>query len=322
MSRPSLRKERLAGDCAAEDVVEDPAFTKVYKFTLHGFGEMVKCLCCPFSPFSECGPIKVIEQGSVGVITRFGIFERAVPPGMYVYNVMTQRIQKVQMRMQTIEVPRQAAMTQDNLVVQVDAVTFVTVVDASRALFQVEDYRYAVKTLAASTLLRIIAEHSLQQIFTNRMQINAKLTQTMQEKTAAWGLQVSSVEMRDIAIPDAMQRAMAQIAEANREADAKVITAQGQKNAASILADAAEIMERQPISLQLQWFETLRQISSEKSSTVIVPDSVIGSFSDLCRASRADRATASMPLSTPLLGAVDGASAMPVTSATASTRIN
>merc|ERR1719375_2053373 len=102
-------------------------------------------------------------------------------------------------------------MTMDNLVVQVDAVTFVTVVDPSRALFQVEDYRHAVKTLAASTLLRVIAEHDLQQIFTNRMQINARLTQTMQEKTASWGLQVSGVELRDITIPDMMQRAMAQI---------------------------------------------------------------------------------------------------------------
>merc|ERR1719160_1574576 len=177
-------------------------------------------------------------------------------------------------------------MTQDNLGVKVDAVTFVTVVDPSRALFQVENYRNAVKILAASTLLRVISEHSLQQIFTNRAQINAKLTQTMQEKTAAWGLQVSGVEMRDITIPEVMQRAMAQIAEANREADAKVITAEGQRKAATILAQAAEIMERRPVSLQLQWFETLRQIASEKNSTVIVPDSLIGSLSELARTNR------------------------------------
>jgi hypothetical protein len=177
-------------------------------------------------------------------------------------------------------------MTQDNLSVKVDAVTFVTVVDPSRALFQVEDYRHAVKTLAASTLLRIIAEHDLQQIFTNRSQINTRLTQTMQEKTAGWGVEVSSVELRDITIPDAMQRAMAQIAEANREADSKVIVAEGQRRAAAIFADAAEIMNRQPMSLQLQWFETLTKIAGEKNSTVIVPDTLIGSFSDIARASR------------------------------------
>jgi regulator of protease activity HflC (stomatin/prohibitin superfamily) len=188
--------------------------------------------------------------------------------------------------MQTVEIPRQAAMTQDNMTVQVDAVTFATVVDPSRALFQVEDYRHAVKTLAQSTLLRILAEHTLQQVFTNRAQINARLTQTMQEKTAAWGLQVSGVEMRDITIPEVMQRAMAQIAEANREAEAKVITAEGQRKAATVLAQAAEIMEKRPVSLQLQWFETLRQIASEKNSTVIVPDSLIGSLSELARTNR------------------------------------
>merc|ERR1719375_2796276 len=160
-------------------------------------------------------------------------------------------------------------MTMDNLVVQVDAVTFVTVVDPSRALFQVEDYRHAVKTLAASTLLRVIAEHDLQQIFAERAKINDRVTQIMAEKTGDWGLQISGVEMRDIKIPESLQRAMAQIAEANREADAKVIVAEGQRRAADIFAQAAEVMDRQPTSLQLQWFETLRQIASEENSTII-----------------------------------------------------
>lgn len=279
------RQELLAGDAKPEDVVNDGLSTKVYKSALSFVGELAKCCCCPFL-ICSAGPVAIVEQGSVGVLTRFGRYERVLPPGIYVYNLMSQRIQKVQMRMQTIEIPRQAAMTQDNLSVQVDAVTFVTVVDASRALFQVESYKHAVTTLAASTLLRIIAEHDLQQIFTNRAQINIRLTQTMQEKTAGWGLEVSSVELRDITIPDAMQRAMAQIAEANREADAKVIVAEGQRKAASIFAGAAEIMQRQPMSLQLQWFETLTKIAAEKNSTVIVPDSLIGSLSDITRASR------------------------------------
>lgn len=192
------------------------------------------------------------------------------------------------MKMQALEIPRQDAMTKDNLSVQVDAICFVTVTEPARAIFEVSDYRHAVKTLAASTLLRVIAEHDLQQIFGERAQINDSLTKIMKEKTSVWGLDVSSVEMRDITIPKSMQRAMAQIAEANREAQAKVIVAEGQRNASHIFAQAAEAMERKPISLQLQWFETLRQIAAEKNSTVIVPDSMLGMAASASRASCGD----------------------------------
>eukprot|EP00401_Gymnodinium_catenatum_P078185 CAMPEP_0117553688 /NCGR_PEP_ID=MMETSP0784-20121206/50356_1 /TAXON_ID=39447 /ORGANISM="" /LENGTH=318 /DNA_ID=CAMNT_0005350807 /DNA_START=15 /DNA_END=971 /DNA_ORIENTATION=- len=262
------------------------ASTNVYKGVLHVVGEVMKCICCPLLPCCAIGPVCTVDQGSVGVMTRFGIFERVLPPGLYCYNVMSQNIMTVCMKMQTMEVPMQAAMTKDNLSVKVDAVTFVTVVDPGKAVFQVEKYQNAVKTLASSTLLRVIAEHDLQQIFGERQLINDRLTHIMQDKTHEWGLQVSGVEMRDITIPDVMQRAMAQIAEANREAQAKVIVAEGQRKAAFIFAEAAEAMERQPSSLQLQWFETLRQIASEKNSTVIVPDSVIGSLSDIARLGR------------------------------------
>jgi len=312
-----LQKERLAGDAKPEDVVKDGFSTKVYKAAISFAGELAKCVCCPLL-VCQAGPVVIVDQGSVGVLTRFGRYERVLPPGMYVYNIMNQRVQKVQMRMQTIEIPRQAAMTQDNLSVQVDAVTFVTVVDASRALFQVEDYKHAVKTLAASTLLRIIAENSLQQIFTNRAQINERLTQTMQEKTAGWGLEVSSVELRDITIPDAMQRAMAQIAEANREADSKVIVAEGQRKAAGIFAQAAEAMQRQPMSFQLQWFETLTKIAAEKNSTVIVPDSVIGSLSDIMRLARVATSDSSSTAGTLLPAASSGT----VVAAETSARMN
>lgn len=253
------------------------AITGVYRGALHGLGEALKCVAFPCLCLG-CGPMAVIEQGSVGVLTRFGVFERALPPGMYVYNCMSQDLQKVSMKMQAISIPRQAAMTRDNLSVVVDAVAFVTVIDAAKAVFAVEDYYKAAQTLAASMLLRAIGEHDLQEIFRDRARINERLTQTMQSKTAGWGLEVSSVELRDITIPDVMQRAMAQIAEANREAEAKVIVAEGQRKAAFIFAEAAEAMERQPMSLQLQWFETLRNIAAEKNSTVIVPDSLLGTL--------------------------------------------
>lgn len=263
--------------------VSSGVMPRVYRMTLEAWGEFVKGLCCPFLCCLSCGPIAVIEQGWVGVLTRFGVYERVLPPGLYVYNYMSQGVQKVNMKMQTIQVPQQAAMTKDNLSVRVDAVTFAIVTDPSRAIFQVQDYHHAVTILAASTLLRIIGEHDLKEIFRDRLKINTSLTRTMQEKTVEWGIQVASVEMRDITIPDTMQRAMAQIAEASREAESKVIVAEGQRRAASILADAAKVMGAEPLAFQLQWFETLRSISAEKSSTVIVSDSVVGPLADLAR---------------------------------------
>merc|ERR1711874_459033 len=115
----------------------------------------MKCLCCPFMCM-QCGPVMVVQQGFVGVLTRFGVFERVLSPGMFVFNWMSQRVTLVSMKMQTFQIQKQQAMTRDNLSVVVDAVTFVTVVDPRRAVFEVEDYQVALKNLAASTLLRII----------------------------------------------------------------------------------------------------------------------------------------------------------------------
>lgn len=249
--------------------------TVTYKGLQKFWGEFARCFSGPFLCLGF-GPMKVVEQGTVGVLTRFGVFQRILCPGMYSYNPAVERIYQVCIMMQTMNIVPQEAMTKDNVVVKVDAVGFFTVFDAARAIFQVEDYSYAMKTLSASTLLRIIAEHSLQDIFSNRTQLNECLTQTMQEKTAGWGIQVNSVMLQDIKIPDLMQRAMAQIAESTRQAEAKVITAEGQNKAAHIFSEAAETMSRNPMSLQLQWFETLRQISSEKHQTYIVPSQLLG----------------------------------------------
>lgn len=250
---------------------------------MESWGELVKivampCLCC------RLGPLAVVDQGWVGVLTHFGVYERQLPPGLYVYNCVTQDVRLVNMKMQTIEVPRQSAMTKDNLSVQVDAVAFITVIDASKASFRVEHYLFALKILAASTLLRVFGEYDLLDIFKNRAAVNRQVANTMQEKTGDWGVDIAGVEIRDITIPENMQRAMAQIAEANREAEAKVIVAGGQQRAAWILKDAADEMGKNPLSMQLQWFETLRSISAEKSSTVIVPDTIVGPLSDLAKA--------------------------------------
>ncbi|CAE8715352.1 unnamed protein product, partial [Polarella glacialis] len=205
--------------------------TFLYRSMYVGWGDFIKFICCPFF-CCQCGPVVVVEQGWVGVMMRFGVFQSILPPGMYVINPVSQSVKKVCMKMQVLEIARQAAMTHDNLSVQVDAVTFVTVVEPVHAIFHVDDYNHAIKTLAAATLLRVMGEHDLMEIFRDRANINQSLTRIMQEKTVGWGLEVTSVEMRDITIPESMQRTMAQIAEASREAQAKVIVAEGQRKAA------------------------------------------------------------------------------------------
>jgi len=249
-----------------------------YKGVLSCFGVLVKFCASPVAGCG-CGPMKVVQQGTVGVLTRFGVFQKVLEPGLYAYNPLTENIINVTKKVQVLDIPAQQAMTKDNLTVRVDGVAFFKVVDARRAVFEVKMYSLAMKTLVAATLLHIIAEHDLQQLFTERAIINSKLTQTMKEKTSNWGIDVDGVELLDLTIPESLQRAMAQIAVATREADAKVITARGQNKASSLFAEAADTMSKQPTSLQLQWFETLRQIASEKPSTIIVPDALVGSLS-------------------------------------------
>jgi len=250
--------------------------TLTYKGLRKFWGEFARCFAGPILCLGV-GPIRIVEQGNVGVLTSFGVFQRTLQPGTYSYNPLVEKIHDVCVMMQTMTIASQRAMTKDNVVVNVDAIGFFTVVDANRAIFEVENYWYAMKTLSASTLQRIIAEHSLQEVFSNRTQLNERLTQLMQEKIAGWGIQLSSVMLQDIKIPELMQRAMAQIAESTRQAEAKVITAEGQSKAAHIFSEAAETMSRNPMSLQLQWFETLRQISSEQHQTYIVPSQLISS---------------------------------------------
>lgn len=265
-----------SNDDTKQEAISLSCTTLTYKGLQKFWGELTKCVSCPLLCLG-IGPVKVVEQGCVGVLTRFGVFQRILQPGMYSYNYMIDDITQVCVMMQTMKIPPQEAMTRDNVVVTVNAVTFYTITDATRALFQVESYYFAIKALAASTLLQTIGEHTLQDITSDRNKLNERITKVIQKRTADWGIEVNAVQLQDIGIPQLMQRVIAAMAESTREADAKVITAEGQKKAAHIFCEAAETMSRNPMSLQLQWFETLRQISFEKHQTYIVPSELMGS---------------------------------------------
>eukprot|EP00397_Hematodinium_sp_SG-2012_P062552 GEMP01084667.1.p1 GENE.GEMP01084667.1~~GEMP01084667.1.p1 ORF type:complete len:230 (+),score=59.35 GEMP01084667.1:137-826(+) len=152
---------------------------------------------------------------------------------------------------------------------------FFTVEDAISALFEVENYQYAVQNLATVSLRTCIGENNLEELFAHRAQINKRLKTLLDEKTRLWGIRVDSVDIRDLTIPANLQRAMAAIAESTRAAESKVIAANGQLRAASVLLEAAQTMAREPMSLQLQWFEVLRELGvNDKMTTIVVPDNV------------------------------------------------
>merc|ERR1719210_3295170 len=166
-------------------------------------------------------------------------------------------------------------MTKDNLTVSIDAVCYYQVYDAEKAIFVIEKYPFALGNLAQVTLRTVLGENTLAEIFAERQKINGRLQELIDEASDPWGIKVTLVEIKGIEIDDKMRRAMAAKAEAQQESEAKVIQASAQRDSASILAEAAEKMSEQPAAMKLQWFETLRVISTQgKNVTVVVPDTV------------------------------------------------
>jgi len=216
-----------------------------------------------------------VPQGSLGLVTKFGRYEKILPPGRHRFNIMSEKILIVNMKTVCLDIPPQAVMTKDNLTVTIDAVGYYNVVDAQKALFSVENYPYALSNLIQVTLRTVIGEHTLSEIFHLRQQLNARMQELVDEASDPWGIKVTRIEMKHMNIDDKMERAMAAKTEATQEAQAKIIQAEAQLKAADMLAAAAEEMEKQPSAMQLQWFETLRIMSTQgKNQTVIIPSDI------------------------------------------------
>jgi regulator of protease activity HflC (stomatin/prohibitin superfamily) len=181
------------------------------------------------------------------------------------------RLQKVSLRLITTDVPPQDVITRDNVSVKVSAVIYFRVIDPVKAIISVENYLYATSQLAQTTLRSVCGQGELDDLLAERDKINAHIQKILDSHTEPWGIKVTVVEVKQIDLPIEMQRAMAKQAEAERERRAKVIGAEGEFQAASRLAEAAEIMQRQPIAIQLRYLQTLREIASENNSTTIFP---------------------------------------------------
>jgi regulator of protease activity HflC (stomatin/prohibitin superfamily) len=215
--------------------------------------------------------IKIVQEYERGVIFRLGRLVGAKGPGLFLIIPIIDRLVKVDLRVVTLDVPSQEVITRDNVTVKVNAVVFFRVVDPSAAIVQVEDFQRATWNISQTTLRNVVGQSELDDLLANREEINHKLQQIIDDTTEPWGVKVSIVEVKDVELPQPMQRAMAKQAEAEREKRAKIVHADGELSAAKSLAEAANLMAAEPVSIQLRYLQTLTEISVEKNSTIIFP---------------------------------------------------
>jgi len=215
--------------------------------------------------------IRIVQEYERGVIFRLGRLVGARGPGLFFIIPMIERMVKVDLRVVTLDVPTQEAITRDNVTVKVNAVVFFRVIDPEAAIVNVENYKQATWNIAQTTLRNVLGQSELDDLLSEREQINHQLQHIIDEATEPWGVKVSIVEVKDVELPQSMQRAMAKQAEAEREKRAKIVHAEGEFSAATNLSKAAELMARTPASLQLRYLQTLTEISVEKNSTIIFP---------------------------------------------------
>jgi regulator of protease activity HflC (stomatin/prohibitin superfamily) len=212
--------------------------------------------------------IKAYEQG---VILRLGVYRGLKGAGLRFIVPFADELIRVDQRVITMDIPPQDIITRDNVSIKVNAVLYFRVVEPSRAVLAVENFLYATSQIAQTTLRSVCGQAELDEMLAEREAINHKIQEIIDNHTDPWGIKVSLVEVKDIDLPQEMRRAMARQAEAERERRAKIIQAEGEFQASEKLTAAATVMSREPISLQLRYLETLKQISSENSSTVLFP---------------------------------------------------
>jgi len=215
--------------------------------------------------------LRVLRQYERGVAFFLGRFWGTKGPGLIFLPAGFASQKRVSLRIVALDIPPQDVITRDNVSVKVNAVLYMRVSDPAKAVLEIEDYLYATSQLAQTTLRSVLGEVELDELLSDREKINAVLKKIIDERTEAWGIEVSAVEVKDVDLPDQMKRAMARQAEAERERRAKVIAAQGELQASETLAQAAHTLASEPSALQLRYLQTVTEIAAENNSTTIFP---------------------------------------------------
>ena len=215
--------------------------------------------------------VKIVSEYERGVIFRLGRLIGAKGPGLFLIIPFVDRMVKVDLRVITMDVPPQDVITKDNVTVRVNAVVYFRVVDPESSVVKVLDFVRATSQISQTTLRNVLGQSELDELLASREKLNQTLQQIIDEHTDPWGIKVSTVEIKEVELPETMRRTMASQAEAERERRAKVIHADGEFQASQRLADAGAVMAKEPITIQLRYLQTLTEIASEKNSTIIFP---------------------------------------------------
>ncbi|RKY04332.1 slipin family protein [Candidatus Poribacteria bacterium] len=215
--------------------------------------------------------IKILREYERGVVFRFGKLHKVKGPGLVAIIPFVDRMVKVSLRVQTVDVEEQDVITSDNVSVKVNAVLYYRVADPASSVVEVEDPRFATTQVALTALRSVIGKFELDDLLSKRELINQELKKIVSEHVDPWGIEIVSVEIKDVDLPESMKRAMARQAEAERERRAKVISAQGEYEAAQTLMEAAKIIAENPTALQLRFLQTLMEVATESNSTILFP---------------------------------------------------
>jgi regulator of protease activity HflC (stomatin/prohibitin superfamily) len=215
--------------------------------------------------------VKILMEYERGVIFRLGRYSRTGGPGLTLIIPFIEQLRRVDLRLVTMDVPPQDVITRDNVSVKVNAVVYFRVLKPEDAVINVEDYLYASSQLSQTTLRSVLGQAELDELLSAREKINEELQEILDRRTDPWGIKVTNVEVKHVDLPQEMQRAMARQAEAERERRAKVINAEGEFQAATRLAEAAEIIAVHPQALQLRFLQTLTEVATENNSTILFP---------------------------------------------------
>ena len=225
--------------------------------------------------------VRVINQYEKGVVLRLGKLHSTKEPGLRLIIPIVDQMKKISMRIVTLPVDSQKIITKDNVSIDVAAVAYYQINDAVKSIIEIENVKNATYQIAQTTVRNVVGQSSLDEVLSSTAGINEKIKEILDKATAKWGVLVTTVELKDIQLPDTMQRAMAKQAEAEREKRAKIIAAEGEKLSATSLGDAADIINAHPIALQLRNLQVLTEISSEKNSTIIFPAQFMSTVEDV-----------------------------------------
>lgn len=215
--------------------------------------------------------IKILNEYERGVVFFLGRFQAVKGPGLIIIIPGIQKMVKVDLRVVTMDIPKQDVISRDNVTVHVSAVLYFRVVDAERAIIQVEDFYMATSQLAQTTLRSVLGQHDLDEMLSQREKLNADIQSSLEDQTAAWGIKVTNVEIKHVDLDESMIRAIARQAEAERERRAKIIHAEGELQASEKLLAAANVIAANPQTLQLRYLQTLSDISTENTTTIVFP---------------------------------------------------